>query len=173
MSIEEHLDELERTVHQYEVDWRRFFGGSIDTPPDDLGESLVVRIRNLYQSLGVSTVDRFRLRTLEGRFNAVREHFRRTLREAELSGSRKLPTPGASAEVKMDPSTPLEETEALYETLFANKEKPIEHQAFHRFLLKEAERIRTRTQAESVVYFLEREDRRYKLRARTISKSEQ
>ncbi len=172
MSIEAHLDELERAVHQYEVDWRRFFGGSLDAPPDDLGESLVVRIRNLYQSLGVSTVDRFRLRSLEGRFNSVREHYRRTLRESELSGRRPAAQSGSRAEVRMDSNTPLEETERLYETLFSGDSKPIEHRAFHRFLHKEAERIRTRTQAESVVYFLEREGSRYKLRARTTTNSE-
>lgn len=171
MSIHDNLDELERTVREYEVDWRRFFGGSLATPPDDLGQALIVRIRNLYQSLGGSTVARFRLRSLEGRFNALREHFRRSLRERELRGA--VVSSGAEMprEVEVGTNTPVEDTQHLYETLFGRQRKPIEHEAFHRFLKKEAERIRARTQCESVVYFLDHDEDRYKLRARTIERS--
>lgn len=171
MSIAEHLDELESAVRQYEVEWRRFFGGSLDTPPEDLDQSLGVRIRNLYQSVGGSTVDRFRLRSLEGRFNSLREHFHRNLREAELRGGTTAASSSALREVEVGASTPLEDTQHLYETLFGKRHKPIEHEAFHRFLKKEAERIQTRTQCRSVVYFLDRDEDRYKLRARTIERS--
>lgn len=171
MSIHEHLDELEQAVRQYEIEWRRFFGGSLDTPPQDLGQALGVRIRNLYQSLGGSTVARFRLRSLEGRFNSLREHFRRSLREAELRG-KITATAGIPREVEVGAGTPVEDTQHLYETLFGAERKPIEHEAFHRFLMKEAERIRARTQCRSVVYFLDRDEDRYKLRARTIERSE-
>lgn len=174
MSIEEHLDELDYAVRQFEVEWRRFFGGAIDAPPDVLDKSLSTRIRNLYTTLGTSTADRFRLRGLEARFNALREHYGRALRDQELSGrAPAATTPTTPQAVVVDGTTPLEHTGHLYQTLFGDKHKPIEHEAFHRFLLKEAQRIRTRTRCDSVVYFLHREGDRYKLRARTINKSEQ
>ncbi len=170
MPIQEQLEQLEMSIRHFEVEWRRFVNGGIDTPPAAVGKSVTTQIRNLRTVASVSTAERFQLRGLEARFNSLREHFGRRVRETEKGrGDRprtetvKVP---ALPEVIVDSSTSLAQTRPLFETLYADR-PGASHETFHRFLIHEAERLRTRTGCRSVVYFLRREADHFKLSART------
>ncbi len=170
MSIPDQLTQLEFSIRQYEIEWRRFLGGATDTPPEPVEVSLALQIRNLQAASGNSTVDQFRLRGLEGRFNALREHFGHSLRSSGQRGDRAVTRVVPNHEVIVDDATPLDQTRPLFDAIYSNNATTT-HEAFHRFLVSEAHRIRSRTNLQTVVYFLRREANSYKLSARIVEES--
>ena len=89
------LDDLERTIQNFKVALTRFLNGAAEVPPEDLRQSIQTNVRHLHETAR-STADRFRLRSLEARFNLHSELFSRQLTEQE-EGREREPTRSAAA----------------------------------------------------------------------------
>lgn len=83
VSIERELSDLDKGITTLRVDYERFFGGELKTPPLPARRAIEATLRRLGNSDIEKAVERFRLQSLQSRFNAFAELWEKRLQVRE------------------------------------------------------------------------------------------
>jgi hypothetical protein len=178
LRIQASIERLERDIRKLKIDFERFFNGSLPTPPEEFRLGVREQIRTLRAAPIQTLVDRFRLNTLEARFNTLNELFNRRLRERE-EGMVAPPAAVASAtRERYDPyqgivvgeTPPPEAIQALYRELY-DDDTPSAKSNFGKFqtyLLGQMAAIRERSGCDEVKFRVATEDGELKLKAKPV-----
>ena len=143
------LDKLERDVHHLRVEFDRYFNGALDLPPHDIVEELKGRIRNL-RNTAKTSIDKFRLNTLEAKFNSYKEMFSRRVRNIEEGRERRprrgdaLPRMNVQDGVMVSGRIDEASAAAIYQGLYSgtSKAEKIDLGKFRGYLDQQAKTIR-------------------------------
>ena len=159
------IDQLETEIRRLRIEFERFFSGALHVPPDELRNRVQAQLRTLRNVNAGTAVDRFRLGTLEARFNSYNELFSRRLREREEGRLRAAPVPPPSAAPLYDPAVgvaigPRPEPAAVAPRF--------DLAGFEAYLQRQAAAIRDKTGCDQVQFRLATEDGKLKLKARPV-----
>ncbi|MFQ5350355.1 MAG: MXAN_5187 C-terminal domain-containing protein [Thermoanaerobaculia bacterium] len=178
METQASIERLARDIQQLKVDFERFFNGGLPVPPEEFRQAVQQRIRTLRSAPMHALVDRFRLNTLEARFNALNELFNRRLREREegaLAAPARLarPTPQRYDPYKgivVGEAPPPEAIQALYRELYDDDTPSAgsNFRKFHSYLLGQMAAIRERSGCDEVSFRVANENGKVKLKAKPI-----
>jgi hypothetical protein len=176
------IDQLETEIRRLRIEFERFFSGALHIPPDELRNRVQAQLRTLRNVNAGTAVDRFRLGTLEARFNSYNELFSRRLREREEGRLRAVPASPPSAAPLYDPAIgvaigPRPEPAAVA-ALFAGvagvaagggEGAPrFDLAGFEAYLQRQVAAIRDKTGCDEVQFRLATEDGKLKLKARPV-----
>ncbi len=176
-SYERDIETLDRLVKQFKIDYRRFFAGDLPTPPETLRERIAAGLRRLQSSKLATSVDRFRLSSLEAHFNSNTERFGRQLRESEQGG-----TPRREVERPLDPEAGVvvggratdAAVNALYKGLYlrdGQRNPKMDLERFRGYLSQQAEAIRAKTGCAEIQFRIAQEGGKMKIKAKPIKKA--
>ena len=178
MEISDSIDRLDRSIQQLKVDFERFFNGGLPIPPEDSRQAVRKQISTLRSRPMPALVDRFRLSTLEARFNTLDELFNRRLRDHEQGGgavARRLapPTPqqyDPYRGIVVGEAPPAEAIEALYRELYDDDTPSAEtnFRKFQTYLLGQMAAIRERSGCDEVSFRIASEGGTVKLKAKPV-----
>jgi hypothetical protein len=179
MAVDRLLDGLSVDIEQLKLQFDRFFNGAAAIPPEDLRQRVAVALRDLRNVSLKSSADRFRLSSLEARFNSFNELFNRRLREREegavgrpaalLAESRR--EFDAAAGIVLDPGLEPDAVSALHAGLFHNQRGGSDLETFRGYLAKQLDLVREKTGATSVQFRVALEDGKLKLKAKPVGGS--
>ena len=178
MKIQASIERLDRDIRQLKIEFERCFNGSLRIPPEEFRQAVRQQIQALRATHMPALVDRFRLSTLEARFNTLNELFNRRLRDREEGLTPALGRPAPGTPRHYDPykgivvgsSPPQEAIQALYRELY-DDETPsatANFAKFHTYLLSQMETIRERSGCEEVSFRIATEGGGLKLKAKPI-----
>ncbi len=173
---DEALQKLDLDLKRFKIDFERFFSGNLATPPDQLRQNIGKQIQYLRMERLKSVALRFKLNTLEARFNTLCVQFNRRLREQEEGGgARETPIP-SPRERKIDTShgvviaeSPDEKAvRALYDDLYggSGRGKKADFDSFQGYIEKQAAQIRSKTGCSQVRFRITSDDGTLKLKAK-------
>jgi hypothetical protein len=83
ISIERELNDLEKGITALRVDYERFFGGELKAPPVQPRRALEATLRRLGNADVEKAAERFRLQSLQSRFNSFAELWEKRLQLKE------------------------------------------------------------------------------------------
>ena len=178
MEIQASIERLERDIRQLKIDFERYFNGNLPIPPEDFREAVRQQIRQLRSVRIHALVDRFRVNTLEARFNTLNELFNRRLREREEGMVAVHSKAAASTPRSFDPykgivvgeAPPAEAIQALYRELYDDDTPTAaaNFRKFHTYLLGQMEAIRERSGCSEVKFRVATESGELKLKAKPV-----
>lgn len=178
MTIQASIDQLDRDIQQLKIDFERFFSGNLPTPPEEFRLVVQQRIRGLRATPLQALVDRFRLNTLEARFNTLNELFNRRLREREEGPATQLGRAIAHTHRRYDPyqgivvgeTPPPEAIQELYRELYddGTPDARANFQNFQTYLLRQMAAIRERSGCDEVKFRIATEGGEMKLKAKPV-----
>lgn len=178
MQIQASIERLDRDITQLKIDFERFFNGSLPTPPEEERELVRQQIRKLRSLPLQALVDRFRLNTLEARFNTLNELFNRRIREREEGVAGAPQRSAAPTPRRYDPYKGIvvgeapqpEAIQALYRELY-DDDAPGARSNFEKFqtyLLGQMTAIRERSGCNEVSFRVASEGGKVKLKAKPV-----
>jgi hypothetical protein len=178
LEIQASIERLDQDIRQLKIDFERFFNGSLPIPPEESREEVKRQIRRLRSKHIHALVDRFRVSTLEARFNTLNELFNRRLRDYEEGSSMPGARPASPTPPSYDPyegivvgeAPPPEAIQALYRELY-NDDTPTAQsnfRKFHTYLLGQMNVIRERSGCDEVKFRVATEDGAVKLKAKPV-----
>lgn len=178
MEIQASIERLDRDIQQLKIDFERFFNGNLPIPPEEFRQGVRQQIRALRSSPIQTLVDRFRLNTLEARFNTLNELFNRRLREREEGAMAQPKVVAPTTQPSYDPyqgvvvgeAPPPEAIQALFRELY-DDDAPAANANFAKFqtyLLRQMVTIRERSGCSEVKFRITNEDGQLKLKAKPI-----
>ncbi len=166
------LDTLEREIKAFQIDFQRFFAGDLPLPPMEKGERIVDELRRLRGSRIRGVAERYRLSSLEARFNSYRELFSRREREQERKRRRPPePQPDAAEGVLVGSGGHRLAAEVLYKGLYLSNGKrspSMDLDRFRSYLGKQAEAVKAKTGCSNVMFRVAVEDGKMKLKAKPV-----
>jgi hypothetical protein len=172
------IERLDRDIQQLKIDFERFFNGSLPTPPEELRHVVRQQIGRLRAEPMQALADRFRLNTLEARFNALNELFNRRLREHEEGAAAPPARPLPTTPQRYDPyqgivvgeAPPPEAIQTLYRELYDDDTPSAQSnfEKFHTYLLGQMAGIRERSGCDEVKFRIATEDGEVKLKAKPV-----
>ena len=178
MEIQASIERLDRDILQLKIDFERFFSGGLPTPPDEFRQAVRQQIQRLRAAPMQALVDRFRLNTLEARFNTLNELFSRRLREREegmvAPPARLAPTTRRRYDpyqgIVVGEAPPPEAIQALYGELYDDDLPSAQSnfKKFHTYLLGQMAAIRERTGCDEVKFRVATEGGEVKLKAKPV-----
>ena len=166
------LDTLERSLKELRIEYEKYFNGAADLPPAELQAAIARNVRSLRGQVK-SSVDQFRLSSLESRLNSYTEMFNRRVRAVEEGRSprRRVGAPEAGPDVYdgvvVGKSIDERAAAALYQGLYDNSSK-VDLDSFQGYLDRQAEMIRKKTGCAQVQFRLTEEGGRTKLKAKAV-----
>lgn len=171
MAIAEQLDRLQRDLDQLKIEFNKFFGGALPTPPNQFLDRIGRKIRQLRSERLPGPVEQFRLTGLEARYNSLSELFGRRMREHEEGRTGRR----AGAPTTIDPSQGIVDTDpeaaagiaALHRRLYAEDEK-VDLETFRAYIEDKADKIRGRTGCSGVRFRVVLDDGKPRLKARPV-----
>ena len=149
-------------------------------PPEELGEAIHRKLRQIQSSPHATSAAKFRLGSLEAQFNSHKELFGRRLREREEGEAR---IAAARPELEHDPSRGVVlggkgsdgAVEALYKGLYlqgGSRNPSMELDRFRQHLQKQAAAIRAKTGCQEIQFRVTEEDGKKKIKAKPIKKAQ-
>lgn len=178
MEIKASIERLDRDIQQLKIDFERFFSGNLPIPPEDLRLDVRQQIQRLRGQHMKALVDRFRLNTLEARFNTLNELFNRRLREREEGTAAPSSQLAPRTKRSYDPyqgivvgeASPPEAIQALYRELYDDDTPSAQSnfERFHTYLLGQMAAIRERSGCDEVKFRVASEGGRVRLKARPV-----
>jgi hypothetical protein len=164
------IERLEEEIRLYQVEYQRFFNGESKLPPEAQAKRIRLQLNRLNGISQLTSVEQFRLGSIEGRYNSLSELFRRRMRDMDYS-QRRAPEgadPGATSAIVLDPGTGTDEVAPLYDTLYAQRNTNVALEDFHAYLLKQATKVRERTGCTRVQFSIASPDGKPKLKVRPM-----
>ena len=174
------IDQLETEIRRLRIEFERFFSGALHVPPDELRNRVQAQLRTLRNFNAGTAVDRFRLGTLEARFNSYNELFSRRLREREEGRLRAVPAPPPPSTaplydlaigVAIGPRPEPAAVAALFAGVAAGGGEGgprFDLAGFEAYLQRQVAAIRDKTGCDEVQFRLATEDGKLKLKARPV-----
>lgn len=168
-SADEQLTRLEDDIRKLKVEFDIFFNGATKRPPYDTKGRVETILKRLGDDRSLTFAQRYRYNSLTARYNAFRDHWRRTMQGREEGRD---PASAARASVKRntelelnpvsisckDPHKEIEVVKNLYTSLLEAKQKcgePTEgfsFPKFHRLVAQKADSLKEKTGCERVVF---------------------
>lgn len=171
------INRLEDTLRVLKIEFDKFFNGATAVPPEELRTKIQKMFRRLRSRRIQSAADRFRLGSLETRFNVFNELWNRRLREIERAALRR-PVAPVHATRALDPFAGInlegtgdrEQVEALYKELYSSsgRNKKTDFDSFRRYLDTQIDRLRENTGCEQVQFRVAGTGSQLKLKAKPI-----
>jgi len=169
------IDNLEKRIEAFRVDWERFLNGALDRPPDEIRDRIRGSIRRLYSANIQAAVERFRLGALEARFNSLSELFNRRQREQEgaspsrrSSGAIPVARPDARRGIQFTAGSEDEKVRALHSALAERGAMKLDLPEFQRYIDNQIRKIQGKTGCAEVSFRVAEEDGKLKLKARPV-----
>jgi hypothetical protein len=179
-AFEREVEAVSRRVDRFRVTVQRFFAGDIPMPPEELRDGIRAELRRLQASKLASSADRFRLGTVEAKFQSHLELFGKRLREREqgigaaAAANRPELQHDARQGVVFGTKTADGAVEALYKGLYLNsgsRNPSMDLDRFRQHLDKQAAAIRAKTGCAEIQFRVAEEDGKMKIKARPIKKA--
>ena len=174
VDIQETLTRFERDIRLLKIEFDRYFNGFLDIPPEDNRGEVEETLRQLRGQPLNSFADRYRLNSLEARFNSFNALWTRKLRKRESAAGRPTtsdrgPDPYAGLTVGNGPSRTHER--ALYEELYRSSDRSAktDFDSFRRFLRRQTEKIRGKTGCSEVRFRIASQDGKLTLKAQPVN----
>ncbi len=181
MSFDIQIASIERDMRLLRIEFDRFMAGAVRIPPEELRSRIEEKIRTMRRTRTNSSVERFRLGTLEASFNTLTELHGRRLREIEsgktISHKTVTRVPRLDAErgfeIGQEPDRSV--VEALYNSLYGRngRETKADFGSFERHIAKQVARLQKRTGCVKVHLRVEREGETLKLKAKPVRKNKE
>lgn len=169
------IENLERRIETFRVDWERFLNGALDRPPDEIRDRIRGSIRRLYSANMQSAVDLFRLGALEARFNSLSELFTRRQRDLEGSSTPQrafaaisAAKPDAHRGIQLTAGSEDEKVQALHSALAERGAMTLGLPEFQRYIDTQIRKIQGKTGCAEVSFRVAEEDGKLKLKARPV-----
>ena len=176
--IDQELDRFEYEVRRLKVEYDIYFNGGTIRPPIETKGRVETSIKRLYDTRGLTFVQRFRYNGLVARYNVMRELWRRQTQDREEIG--RPPTTEAQTAVREhiaairchDPQLEPEKVSELYDRLVAAKRECGERlgalslEIFTQFITSRAEYIKDHLATEAVDFVVGVDNGRVKFAAR-------
>ena len=169
----------DRGIQKLRIEYEKFFVGAESVPPDALRLSVAAQIKSLRTSK-LSSVDSFRVNSIEAKYNSYSEMFERRLRRLEEGRSirprrtavaaHEKTRPDPSRGVRLGESMDERGVEVLYQGLYGGKSN-VDLESFRSHLAKNLEAIRQRTGCSEAELRLVTEDGKAKLKVKPIAAS--
>lgn len=175
MGYDENFDRIDKGIHTMRVEFERFFGGGLKTPPEEARQRVQQELRVLRNTNLTSAADSFRLGTLEARFNSLSELVNRRLREREegrplVPHEASKPRYDAAAGVTLGGAPELEAVEALFAGMYrASGNTQVDLESFRSYLTQQIAGIRAKTGCAAVQFRVAVEDGKPRLKARPVT----
>jgi hypothetical protein len=169
------MDRWEVQFRQLQIEYEKFFNGAETIPPDEARRKLETDLRQL-RNARLSSAERFRLGTLEARYNSYSELFNRRQRQFEQGAHRaglakvKGETgPDARQGVTVGSSLGNDAVQALYVGLSQGAKAPkFDLASFGEYLERQARLIRQKTGCEKVQFRVEQDGEKMRLKAKPV-----
>jgi hypothetical protein len=169
------LTNLEDWIRRLKIEYHIFFSGNRKKPPDDLRLRVEKLIKNLSESMDLSSTQRFRFSTLITRFYVYRDLWRRTTQAKEMGLDREEPAlktkpssnvdnPADRVRISIvDPRSEDEKVHKLYDALLRiagkeTKSTPISYPQFVKYITTQADGIRQKYNCSAVAFTISLED---------------
>jgi hypothetical protein len=187
VTIDSELAALDRRMTALRVDYERFFAGDLKQPPVAARRALEDFLKRLGNSDIERAADRFRLQTIEGRYNSLREMWEKRLNAREqgrMIGGRivQAAAPEEPSSAAAAGPAPLDAADAadvkakkridfspLFDRYIAARKTlgedvtRLRYDKFEELVLKQAEEIRKRTGCKRLVFEVQTQEGRVKL----------
>jgi hypothetical protein len=177
--VEAALDSLGNEVRTLRVDYERFFGGGLPTPPEELRLRIAQRLRDL-RGANLAVAEGFRLAALEAQFHSYQEMYGRRLRGVEegrgprqreqvAEGPRHDAVAGIAIGQELEPAA----VAALFAGLYQGSQRGAvaDLDTFRAYLGQQLGSIRQKTGCAEVQFRVATEDGKLKLKARPLPRS--
>ena len=181
LDIQAAIDRLDQDIQRLKIDFERFFNGNLPVPPAESQQAVRLQIRRLRSVRIPALVDRFRVNTLEARFNTFNELFTRRLRESEEGTVAIPPRLAPATQQSYDPykgivvgeAPPPEAIHALYRELYDDQTPNAESNftKFHTYLLHQLTTLRERNDCDEIKFRIATEDGEVKLKAKPVRRA--
>lgn len=173
------LDHLESAIQALKVAYDKFFNGANPLPPEDLRTKIQQHLRSVRSQPTQAFADRFRLNTLEARFNVLCELYNRRLRDLEKTARHRHSFPAGTerfdpfAGIDLDGTGNRDAVEALYHQLYRSSGRPkkIDFNSFQQYLDSQIDQVRAKTGCKKVQFRVTGEGERMKLKAKPVRRS--
>lgn len=170
-----HLDELAKRIEQFRIDALRFFAGDLKLPPEALKETISTNIRSLRSQRSQGAAERFRLGSLEAKFNSQVDLYNRRMREREV-GARRPPVedtapPDPREGVVIGRSSDGNAVEVLYQGLYlgnGQRAPNMDLEKFRGYISRQADVIRAKTGCSDIHFRVAVEDGKMKIKAKPL-----
>jgi len=187
MDFDESLTRLNRQIDLLKIEYERFFNGFVAIPPDAERQRISDRFRSLRARPPKRFADRFRLSSLEARFNSLNEIINRRLRDgeralgppggpphrppAQTDGPSEAYDPHEGVVLSRSPSEAA--VKVLFEAIYAdaNTRSAPELERFDAYLRSQISHIRKKTGCNEVRFRISGEGGTVRLKAKAISES--
>ncbi len=177
MTPGQRIDQLDRWIQEFRVEYERFLNGNLEVPPEPLRQQIARELREVRGINLKSVEENFRLANTEARFSSYCELFGRRVR-AQEEGTAPAGTHRGGASSAADPARGLlidgamadEAVTALYQGLHrkAGAQPRFDLESFRTYLNRQLESIRDKTGCDRVLFRIAEEDGKMKLRAKPI-----
>jgi len=181
VSFDSQIALIEKDVRLLRIEFDRFMAGAVRLAPEELRFRIEKRIRAMRQARIRSSVERFRLGTLEASFNTLSELQGRRLREIESSKTVRRKSVTSDPRLDSDRGFEIGEKpdrsamEALYESLYGHRGRAskVDFGSFEKHVTKQIARLRKETGCTKVHLRVAREGETLKLKAKPVRKNKE
>lgn len=181
MKFDTQIASIEQDMRLLRIEFDRFMAGALHIPPEERRALIEKRIRKMRNARLRSSVERFRLSTLEASFNSLCELHGRRLREVE-SGRIVRPKalePGpvldAARGFQVGENPSHQAIEALYDKLYGRhgRDNKADFGSFEKHISKQVAKLRKKTGCEKVHLRVAREGETLTLKAKPVRKNKE
>ncbi len=178
MTFDQQIASIEKDMRLLRIEFDQFMAGAIRIPPEDYRSRIGKRIQMMRKGRLRTSVERFRLSTLEASFNTLNELHARRLRDIESGRTvrpqaRKAgPRLDASRGFQIGEQPDRSAIEALYERLYGRNGRgnKADFGSFEKHVAKQVAKLREKTGCAKVHLRVAREGETLKLKAKPVRK---
>lgn len=178
--LETALELLATELRTLRVDYDRFFGGGLPTPPEELRMRIAQQLRDLRSANLAGVAENFRLASLEAQFSSYQEMYGRKLRSFEEGRGPRLreqvaaaPRYDAVAGIAIGQELEASAVMALFDGLNRGSERGAvaDLDTFRAYLGQQLGAIRQKTGCSAVQFRVATEDGKLKLKAKPLPRT--
>lgn len=185
-SIEPELNALDKSLTALRIEYERFFAGDMKLPPNSSRRKVEDTLKRLGNSEIERAAERFRLQTLQSRYNSMREVWEKRLQAREEGrasiaaprpvlgtlpgapagaegGARPNAGPPSSVEKKRVDFSPLFDRYVAARKSLGEDVSKLRYERFEELVKKQADEIRKRTGSSRLVFEIQTVDGKVKL----------